>query len=122
MNVTPPPGPAGFPPAGHASQPRRYVHMRASTADLERSIGVLKTSFAEGRLTLEELDQRAGEAFRARFFAELMALTADLPVGVFGRLPAHPATTAPARTRQVSVTLVACMVLLVAVAAVLLAA
>jgi hypothetical protein len=71
--------------------------MRASAADLERSVGVLKVSFVEGRLTKEELDQRVGQAFVSRFFAELMALTADLPVGTFGRLPAHPATPAPPR-------------------------
>jgi Domain of unknown function (DUF1707) len=81
---------AGLLPAGHAAAARRYVHMRASTADLERSIEVLKTSFAEGRLTKDELTERVGQALVSRFFAELMALTDDLPVGVFGRLPAHP--------------------------------
>ncbi len=75
-----------------------YAHMRASTADVERSIEVLKASFVEGRLTKEELDQRVGDVFVSRFFAELMALTADLPVGTFGRLPAHPATPAFPRT------------------------
>jgi hypothetical protein len=115
LNVTP----ASTVPAAGA---RRYVHMRASTADLERSLQVLKTSFAEGRLTLQELDQRAGRAFKARFFAELMALTADLPVGIFGRLPAHPATLPPPRTRRPAVIAVACAVLLMAVVAGLLAA
>lgn len=78
----------------------RYVHMRASTADLERSIEVLKTSFAEGRLTRQELDQRVGLALVSRFFAELMALTEDLPVGTFGRLPAHPMTPPFRRTSR----------------------
>jgi hypothetical protein len=73
--------------------------MRASTADLERSIEVLKTSFAEGRLTKEELVERVGQALVSRFFAELMELTDDLPVGIFGRLPAHPATPAFPRGR-----------------------
>ena len=58
-----------------------YVHMRASTADLERSIAVLKTSFVEGRLTKHELDLRVEQALVSGFFAELMALTADLPAG-----------------------------------------
>ena len=80
----------------------RYPHMRASTADLERSIEVLKTSFVEGRLTKQELDLRLGQALVSRFFAELMALTADLPVGTFGRLPAHPATPAFPRTRRLA--------------------
>jgi hypothetical protein len=80
-----------------------YVHMRASTADLERSIEVLKTSFAEGRLTRPEFDLRLGQALVSRFFAELMALTEDLPVGTFGRLPAHPATAPFRRTRRLAV-------------------
>jgi hypothetical protein len=89
LNVTPA-DEVGLLPAGYAAAFRRYVHMRASSADLERSIEVLKTSFAEGRLTKEELVERVGRALVSRFFAELMALTDDLPVGIFGRLPAHP--------------------------------
>jgi hypothetical protein len=96
--------------------------MRASTADLERSIAVLKTSFAEGRLTRDELDQRVGQALVSRFFAELMALTADLPVGTFGRLPAHPATPAFPRTSRLPIAalvLLSLAVLIVSVAALL---
>jgi hypothetical protein len=77
-----------------------YAHMRASTADRDRSIEVLKSSFVEGRLTRDELDLRLGQAFVSRFFAELMAITADLPVGPFGRLPAHPVTPPFPRTRH----------------------
>jgi hypothetical protein len=69
-----------------------YASIRASTADTDRTVAVLKTSFVEGRLTKDELDLRLGQALISRFFAELMAVTADLPVGTFGRLPAHPAT------------------------------
>jgi hypothetical protein len=69
-----------------------YGSIRASTADTDRTVAVLKTSFVEGRLTKDELDLRLGQALVSRFFAELMAITADLPVGTFGRLPAHPET------------------------------
>ncbi len=68
----------------------RYPHMRASSADRERTILVLQKSFVEGRLTRHELDERLGQALVSRAFHELMALVADLPVGPFGRLPAHP--------------------------------
>ena len=104
--------------------PRSYVHMRASTADLERSIEVLKTSFVEGRLTRRELDQRVGQAYVSRFFAELMALTADLPVGPFGRLPAHPVTPAfPRPSRLAAAALVlGWLAAFIAVAAVVLTA
>ena len=70
----------------------RYQHMRASSADLERTIRVLQRSFVEGRLTRDELDERLGQALMSRAFHELMAVIADLPVGPFGRLPAHAAT------------------------------
>jgi hypothetical protein len=82
---------------------RHYVHMRASTADLDRSIDVLKTSFVEGRLTRQELDLRVGQALVSRVFAELMTLTEDLPVGTFGRLPAHPVTPPFPGTRRLAV-------------------
>ena len=69
----------------------RYQHMRASLADRERPIRVLQKSFVEGRLTRDELDERLGQALVLRAFHELMTLIADLPVGPFGRLPAHSA-------------------------------
>jgi hypothetical protein len=71
--------------------------MWASPADRDRSLEVVKSSFAEGRLTIEELDLRVGQVLVSRYFEELMALTADLPVGPFGRLPAHRVTPASAR-------------------------
>ncbi len=71
--------------------------MWASVADRDRSLEVVKASFAEGRLTRQELDQRVGQVLVSRYFEELMALTADLPVGPFGRLPAHRVTPASRR-------------------------
>ena len=66
--------------------------MLASVADRERTIKILQESFAEGRLTKAEFDQRVEQAIPARDFRELLALTADLPAGPFGRLPAHRVT------------------------------
>jgi DUF1707 SHOCT-like domain len=62
-------------------------HLRASHADREQVIGTLKTAFVQGRLTKDELDARAGQAFAARTYAELAALTADLPAGLAGAVP-----------------------------------
>jgi hypothetical protein len=42
-------------------------------------IGILKAAFVHGRLTKDELDTRAGQAFTARTYAELAALRADGP-------------------------------------------
>jgi uncharacterized membrane protein len=54
--------------------------MLAGDADRERAVGVLKDAFAEGRLTQGEYEDRVGLAYRARTYAELDALTADIPV------------------------------------------
>lgn len=70
----------------------RYVRMLASVADRDRTLKVLQESFAEGRLAKEEFEERIGQAIVSRDFRELLALTADLPVGPFGRLPAHRTT------------------------------
>jgi hypothetical protein len=54
----------------------------AATADRERTVGVLRAGFVEGRLTQDELDERIGQAYAARTYADLWALTTDLPTGV----------------------------------------
>ncbi len=69
-----------------------YARMLASVADRDRAIRILQESFAEGRLSRDELDQRLGRALRSRDFPELLALTADLPAAPLARLPAHRAT------------------------------
>jgi hypothetical protein len=69
--------------------------MRAAQADREQAVTVLKAAYAQGRLTKDELEARAGQAFASRTYAELAALTADLPVD----LPAaSPAAASPAAT------------------------
>lgn len=57
-------------------------HMRASHADREHVIGVLKAAFVQGRLTKDELDSRVGQAFASRTYEELATVTADLPAGL----------------------------------------
>ena len=53
--------------------------LRAGHAEREQAIESLKDAFADGRLTMDELDARAGRALAARTCAELAALTADIP-------------------------------------------
>ena len=55
-----------------------YGGLRASDADRERVIGILKAAFVEGRLDRDEFDRRVGKAFVSRTYAELAAHTADL--------------------------------------------
>ena len=52
---------------------------RASDADREQVIDTLKVAFVQGRLTRDELDARAGQTFASRTYAELAAVTADIP-------------------------------------------
>ena len=52
--------------------------LRASDADRERTAELLRRAGAEGRLTVEELDERLDAAFAARTRAELDELIADV--------------------------------------------
>ena len=74
----------GMPAGGHGSA-------RASDADRERAIDVLKAAFAEGRLTREEHSERVQRAYLSRTYAELAELSADLPAGPLGALPPRSA-------------------------------
>jgi hypothetical protein len=55
----------------------------AATADRERTVGTIRAGFAEGRLSQDELDERITRAYAARTYADLWALTADLPIGPY---------------------------------------
>ena len=57
-------------------------HLRVSHADREQVIGTLKAAFVQGRLVKDEFDLRVGQALAPRTYAELAALTADLPTGL----------------------------------------
>jgi len=59
-----------------------HGHFRASHADRERVIDTLKAAFIQGRLTKDELELRVGQTLASRTYAELAALTGDIPAGV----------------------------------------
>jgi fatty acid desaturase len=65
------------------SQPYQPANpaLRCSDADRERVVADLNKHFTEGRLTLDEFDQRSSSAYQARTYADLAILTADLPGG-----------------------------------------
>jgi Domain of unknown function (DUF1707) len=66
------------------------VTVRASDEEREQAVALLQRSFADGRLTLDELEERVGAAYAARTRAQLGDLTADLP-----------AAESPRRSREV---------------------
>ena len=82
--------------SGHA---RASDHLRASDADREQVLEFLKTAFVQGRLTIDELDARAGQALVSRTYGELAVLTADIPPGPARVLPRPPAATAGAQAQ-----------------------
>lgn len=53
--------------------------LRASDADRQRVAARVQQASGEGRLTLDETEERLGSVYAAKYLDELDALTADLP-------------------------------------------
>ncbi len=103
-----------------AAGARGHGRFLASYTDRERVVETLKTAFVEGRLTMDELDARAGQAFAARTYADLAALTADLPAWSAGDRPRpgrHQARP-PVSRRTIRLRLATCASILPAVMAI----
>jgi hypothetical protein len=69
---------------------QRRGSLRASDADRERFVEALRQHHAEGRLTVEELNERTERAYGARTFGDLDALATDLPPAPRPRPAASP--------------------------------
>src|SRR5215470_1309542 len=91
---------------------------RASYADRDRAIDLLKAAFVQGRLTKDELDERLGQALAARTYGDLAALSADLHPGLAA---AQPERKPAASRRAVGRGAGALAALLLAIAAVAMA-
>src|SRR4249920_1105268 len=65
--------------------------LRAADTDRDQTAELLRRAAAEGRITFEELDERITRAYAAKTFADLEALTSDLPgPGVGPPVPTGP--------------------------------
>lgn len=53
--------------------------LRASDAEREKTVAILRTAVGEGRITMAEFEERVVTAYAARTRADLDALTDDLP-------------------------------------------
>jgi len=53
--------------------------MRVSDSDREQAAAVLREAAGHGRITMDELDERLELAYAAKTYADLMAVTRDLP-------------------------------------------
>jgi hypothetical protein len=87
--------PDGVEPAGD-----RAPALRASDADRERTVALLRDGAADGRLTFDELAQRVERACSATTAGELERLIEDLPAPV---PEARPATALRRRRWNVAV-------------------
>jgi len=53
--------------------------IRASDQERESVVDVLRDAYTDGRLTLDEFEERTSAAYAAKTWADLRELTADLP-------------------------------------------
>jgi hypothetical protein len=71
-------------------------HLRASDADRERTVNLLREHHAVGRLDVEEFHERLNAAYTSKTLGDLNALLADLPAIDLYRLPSASLKPAPA--------------------------
>jgi hypothetical protein len=65
-------------------------HLRASHADRDQTINVLRAAFVQGYLARDEFDLRISQALTSRTYADLSTVTADLPAGLAAASSAQP--------------------------------
>jgi hypothetical protein len=80
--------------------------LRISDADRHQVAEVLREAAGEGRIDLDELDERLEAAYAARTYADLVPITVDLPAAAATHLPTrlsagHVAGAAAARPAPV---------------------
>jgi hypothetical protein len=74
--------------------PADFPEVRASDADRDRTVDVLRGAVGDGRLTAEEFEERMGAALSSRTLGQLAELTADL-----GTVPDRPVVESVADAR-----------------------
>jgi hypothetical protein len=72
--------------------------LRISDEDRHKVAEVLRLAAGEGRIDLEELDERLEATYQAKTYGELVPITIDLPTAGAPRPVPRPATPAPAAT------------------------
>jgi hypothetical protein len=86
--------------------------LRASHADREQVIELLKTAFVQGRLAKDEFEARVGQAFASRTYAELSAVTTDIPAApIAAAPPIRPAKTRTRPSMNKAITGSACVII-----------
>jgi hypothetical protein len=60
-------------------RPDQVETLRAADADRHKIADQIKAALDEGRLSLQEYDERVRDAYAARTYADLLVIVADLP-------------------------------------------
>ncbi|MEU3305964.1 DUF1707 domain-containing protein [Nocardiopsis sp. NPDC006832] len=79
--------------------PNDMSRMRISDAERDQVAEILREAAGEGRLDLEEVDERLNAVYSAKTYADLEPIVADLPTGAGGLASsASPGAVAPQHT------------------------
>jgi hypothetical protein len=86
-------------------EPGDPARLRVSDADRHKVAEILREAAGEGRLDLDELDERLEATYAAKTYADLVPITADLPVaGPAASMPIpRPASSLPAVRHDVTI-------------------
>lgn len=76
--------------------------LRAADRDRDQVAETLREHYAQGRLTMEEFDERTTAAASAKTMGELRALTADLPVPAQDGEPERQRAWSPKQMRWIA--------------------
>ena len=76
------------------SGPAGQGHMRVGDTDREQAANVLREAAGQGRISMDELDERLELAYAAKTYADLAAVTHDLPQAGTALSPAGAAPAA----------------------------
>ena len=74
-----------------SDSPDNRPDLRISDTDRDRAAEVLREAHAQGRITVDELDERLTSVYNAKTFADLVPVTRDLPATQDATAGAAPA-------------------------------
>jgi hypothetical protein len=88
--------------------------LRASDSDRERVLDILKTAFAQGRLSKDEFDVRVGQTLASRTWGDLTTQTSDIPAWPLPQPVRKPVRTPPSPPGNAFIKAVACAIIALA--------
>src|SRR6201990_71178 len=88
-----------------SDSPDNRPDLRISDIDRDRAAEVLREAHAQGRITVDELDERLTSVYNAKTFADLLPVTRDLPATQDAAAAATPARRRIGGTPRVKLSL-----------------